>query len=603
MSHASIHPLLRMATAPDDRDAWTAIVTAYSALCWRIALRMLGDADRANDAVQDALLAIRASAHRFRPGEDVEGTAIAWVARVTVNTCHAHRRRRASAGMPAEELAAPAVEPADEESLAAVRAAIGELPANLRHAIELRYFADLDGSRLAEALGVNQGAARMRIHRGLDALHAILVRRGVCLSAVALVGVLDGWAADAVPPPPDSTAAWSRIALPSLDPTISIGAIIAMSITGSILAAGLAFAFTYSVPASESPPPAPKPVPVPAPAPAPAPKQTFATVESALIWLAGRQQTDGSWLPGMVAVPAVEREAASAIAMLAFFGAGHWANTPSRYQGTVQRGGAWLVTHPPKAEAPLRTLALHVMALSDGWNSMQPAGGWPGVPLQPESPAQMQDRLAWEAATESALQALLRRRVGPGWPATPAAHDIDVPATVWAVAALKSAFAAGRPSAGPALDQVRAWASRAWQQRQGPGFPATTQADGMPSGAAAADIPGLAMVGLLYTSRHVPDWADLIARATASPQPVDADGALLGRWGSFWAGGAAWNTCHAQRSSMAGLASSLASTGNGLDAATAILAMEVHARWDALSGLPAEADLPLDTVLAPAEAD
>lgn len=600
MSRASTHPLLRMAAAPDDREAWTAIVTAYSALCWRIALRMLGNEDRANDAVQDTLLAIRASAHRFRPGEDVEGTAIAWVARVTVNTCHAHRRRRVSAGMPAEELAAPAVESADEESLAAVRAAIGELPASLRHAIELRYFANLDGSHLAEALGVNQGAARMRIHRGLDALHATLVRHGVCLSTVALVGILDGWAADTVTPPPDATVAWSKIALPGLSTTISIGAIIAMSIiTGSILAAGLAFTFTHSVSASESTPPAPTVVPVPAPAPAP--KQTFANVESALEWLAGRQQVDGSWLPGTAAVPAEEREAASASAMLAFFGAGYWANTPSRYQGTVQRGGAWLVAHPPKADARLRTLALHVMALCEGWNAMQPAGGWPGVPLQPESPAQKQDRLAWEAATESALQTLLRRRVGPGWPATPSSPDIDVRSTVWAVAALKSAHFAGRPSAGPALDLVRTWASRAWQQRQGPGFPATTQADGMPTGATAADVPGLAMVGLLYTSKHVPAWTDLIARATISPQPVDADSALQWRWGSFWAGGGAWSTCHAQRSSMDGLASSLASAGNGQDAATAILAMEVHARWDALSGLPVDADLPLDTVLTPVE--
>lgn len=585
MHNAPSHPLLRLGAAPDDRQAWTAAVDAYAALCWRIALRMLGDQDRAGDAVQDTLLALRASARRFRPGTDLDASAVAWVARVAVNTCHTHRRRRSPAGPPDAGLAAPLADPADGEALAAVRAAVGELPAGLREAIELRYLAGLDGARLAEALGVAQGAARMRIHRGLDALRTILLRRGVCLSVVALVAVFDRAAEAAIPPPPPSlTTAWAQIPLPGLPTTMSTGAVVAMS---AILASVAGTVLAVAVSAAQ-PEPAPAPRPGPAPIPAPAPEvvrvQAFADVEAALAWFAARQQADGSWLPGLSATaPATERTAATAAAMLAFLGAGFTPATHSPYQDAVRRGGTWLVGHPLAADVPLQDLAVRVQALCEGWVTVQPAGAWPGVEVAPETPENRQYRLAWEKATEEALARLLARRIGPGWPATAGGKLIDTHATALAVSALVSAKFAGLPAASAALEPLRAWAHRAWDRRVGAGFPAQTAEDAAPVGDAVDDISGLAVVARTCPSTEASAWSALATRALATERP-DAGRALLLRSGAWWAEGKVWQSCHADRAATHVLAATEASAGHMADAAAAIQAMEVHVRWEKLFG-------------------
>lgn len=263
MSDAVPHPILRLAADPDDRAAWTAAVAAYGGLCWRIALRMLRDEDDAADAVQDCLLDLRAAARRFRPGPDPAGAAVAWVARIAVNTCHAHRRRRRPADALPSDLAAPPAVEADAETLDQLHAAIAALPDNQREAVELRYLAELDYDQVGAALRIAPGAARVRVHRALEALHEGLAQRGVALSVVAVGALLDSLARSAVLAPATSlTAAWSSTALPPVAAaTVSTGALIAMSI---LVAAGLAVTLTLA----EQAPPTPLP-----PAPAPAPDQ------------------------------------------------------------------------------------------------------------------------------------------------------------------------------------------------------------------------------------------------------------------------------------------------------------------------------------------
>src|SRR4051812_29558117 len=94
MHHADGNPIIRLAADPDDRLAWTDAVTEYSGLCWRIALRMLGDQEAAADPVQDCLLAVGSGARRLKAGTDAKSSAVAWVARIAVNTCQYHRRRQ-----------------------------------------------------------------------------------------------------------------------------------------------------------------------------------------------------------------------------------------------------------------------------------------------------------------------------------------------------------------------------------------------------------------------------------------------------------------------------------------------------------------------------
>ena len=77
--------------------------------------------------------------------------------------------------------------------------AINLLGAEDRTAILLRYFEQRDFRSVGAALGSNEDAARMRVNRALEKLHAVLMHRGVTLSVAALGTVLAAGAVTAAP--------------------------------------------------------------------------------------------------------------------------------------------------------------------------------------------------------------------------------------------------------------------------------------------------------------------------------------------------------------------------------------------------------------------
>ena len=77
--------------------------------------------------------------------------------------------------------------------------AIDELGTKDRAAILLRFFEQLDFRSVGEMLGSNEDAARKRVTRALEKLHALLKHRGVGLSAAALGAALSTEAVMAAP--------------------------------------------------------------------------------------------------------------------------------------------------------------------------------------------------------------------------------------------------------------------------------------------------------------------------------------------------------------------------------------------------------------------
>jgi hypothetical protein len=77
--------------------------------------------------------------------------------------------------------------------------AIDQLGPEDRTAILLRFFEQLEFRAVAEVLGSNEDAARMRVNRALDKLHKALSQKGVKLSAAALGAGLALEAAKAAP--------------------------------------------------------------------------------------------------------------------------------------------------------------------------------------------------------------------------------------------------------------------------------------------------------------------------------------------------------------------------------------------------------------------
>jgi RNA polymerase sigma factor (sigma-70 family) len=126
----------------------------------RVATAIVGDADQARDAVHDGF--VRAVRHRRRfRGESLDG----WIWRIVVN---AARRRRAHERRPPVEVATTPAGPASENG--DLRALLAALPERQRHALFLRYYADLDYRSIAEALGVKPGTVAAHLHAAHDTL-------------------------------------------------------------------------------------------------------------------------------------------------------------------------------------------------------------------------------------------------------------------------------------------------------------------------------------------------------------------------------------------------------------------------------------------------
>jgi len=81
--------LVRRYLAGDPR-AFAVLVDRHSPRVYNVALRMLGDADEARDATQDAFLTVVRKAKQFR-GDAAFST---WLHRIAVNACYDILRKR-----------------------------------------------------------------------------------------------------------------------------------------------------------------------------------------------------------------------------------------------------------------------------------------------------------------------------------------------------------------------------------------------------------------------------------------------------------------------------------------------------------------------------
>jgi RNA polymerase sigma factor (sigma-70 family) len=134
----------------------------------RVAEAIVGDADLAHDAVQEAFARAIRSRRTFRG----EGTLEGWVWRTVINTArNARRDLPPPASELSELLADPPVNGSADDEL--VRALIAALPERQRLVLFLRYYADLDYDQIAAVLEVKPGT----VGATLNQAHAALRRR------------------------------------------------------------------------------------------------------------------------------------------------------------------------------------------------------------------------------------------------------------------------------------------------------------------------------------------------------------------------------------------------------------------------------------------
>jgi RNA polymerase sigma factor (sigma-70 family) len=128
----------------------------------RVAVSVMGDPERARDAVQEAF----ATAVRKRRSFRNDGPLEAWVWRIVLNAARSDVRR----STPAVGYAEPHATNGHPERDAELRVALTRLPERQRIAVFLRYYADLDYAAIAEALGIHPGT----VAATLNSAHAAL---------------------------------------------------------------------------------------------------------------------------------------------------------------------------------------------------------------------------------------------------------------------------------------------------------------------------------------------------------------------------------------------------------------------------------------------
>jgi RNA polymerase sigma-70 factor, ECF subfamily len=169
------------AVAAGQAEALGALYDRYGRLAFAVAYRVLDDPTAAEDAVQDAFLAVWRRAGSYRPERgSVRGWLLAVVRHAAIDRRrgrHARARQEDSVELEAERL--PATDDPSATTLAAleaerVRAAVRALPPEQRRVVELAYDGGLTHVEIAARIGVPLGTVKGRMRLALAKLRLSL---------------------------------------------------------------------------------------------------------------------------------------------------------------------------------------------------------------------------------------------------------------------------------------------------------------------------------------------------------------------------------------------------------------------------------------------
>ena len=141
-----------------------------------------------DDVLQDVSIQVLKHSGKF----EQENEVMRWLIRITINRCLSEHRRRFRRRIPRilrrrpelqMALTAGTPDTADQaamiEELEIIRRAMADMDPSLLKMLVLRYFSDLDSTRIGEMLGLNASTVRGRLREARMILAGKLVRRGI----------------------------------------------------------------------------------------------------------------------------------------------------------------------------------------------------------------------------------------------------------------------------------------------------------------------------------------------------------------------------------------------------------------------------------------
>lgn len=157
-----IRELILLAKQGDER-AFAGIMSAYGKAVFRLALAITGNSADAEDASQDAFLRAFRSLDRF----DADRPFGPWIMKIAANRAITWAQRRPKTAPLEEALEAPEGPLADDAGL---REALQRLSPEDRAILALRYEQGQSVSEIAQALGIREGAVKVRLFRARERL-------------------------------------------------------------------------------------------------------------------------------------------------------------------------------------------------------------------------------------------------------------------------------------------------------------------------------------------------------------------------------------------------------------------------------------------------
>ena len=169
--------------------AWEDLLRAYTRKLYNLCYRFTGRIDDAEDLTQEIFVKVYQT---LRSYDATQGTFSTWLHRVARNHLVDHYRRTKKDRMTSsledelgtlEEKPSAGAEPLgqveSQERKEFLQQGLNRLSPDLREAVVLRDFHDLDYQEIAEVLGVPQGTVKSRINRGRLELARVLKRMSV----------------------------------------------------------------------------------------------------------------------------------------------------------------------------------------------------------------------------------------------------------------------------------------------------------------------------------------------------------------------------------------------------------------------------------------
>lgn len=165
--------------ATGDQEATSVLVRRYERRVYGLALAVLGDPHRAQEAAQEAIERVYRRAASF---DRSRGSAAGWILTIARNAAIDERRRTPGAqqavALDGLELSSQGPSPLDQaitnESLASIRSKLAALPEGQRRALVLAAWGGLSAAEIAEREQVPLGTAKTRLRSGLLNLRSAL---------------------------------------------------------------------------------------------------------------------------------------------------------------------------------------------------------------------------------------------------------------------------------------------------------------------------------------------------------------------------------------------------------------------------------------------